>query len=107
MAEERKRCKIRESGLVGGIGFIVSKEWNSKVASCQFVSSWIGVLNVNLSGKATLKIVQTYAQTSASDDNEGEEFYCQLDKMVAVKSTYTVIMGDFNAKVGQGWQGET
>ncbi|XP_029652865.1 craniofacial development protein 2-like [Octopus sinensis] len=91
---------------VGGIGFIVSKEWTSRVASCQFISSRIGVLNVNLSEKATLKIVQTYAPTSASDDDEVEEFYRQLDKGLAVKSTYTVVMGDFIAKVGHGRQGE-
>ncbi|XP_029636883.2 craniofacial development protein 2-like [Octopus sinensis] len=91
---------------VGGIGFIVSKEWASRVASCHFISSRIGVLNVNLSGKATLKIVQTYAPTSTSDDDEVEEFYRQLDKGLAMKSTYTVVMGDFNAKVGHGRQGE-
>ncbi|XP_029641349.1 uncharacterized protein LOC115216288 [Octopus sinensis] len=91
---------------VGGIGFIVSKEWASRVDSCQFISSRIGVLNVNLSGKATLKIVQTYAPTRASDDDEVEEFYRQLDKGLAMKSTYTVVMGDFKAKRSSSGEGE-
>lgn len=60
------------------------------------------MLNVNPSGKATLKIIQTYTPTSASDDDEVEEFYHQLDKMLAVKSIYTVMMGDFNAKACSG-----
>uniref|UniRef100_A0A8C9U0V1 Endonuclease/exonuclease/phosphatase domain-containing protein n=1 Tax=Scleropages formosus TaxID=113540 RepID=A0A8C9U0V1_SCLFO len=98
--------KADGSRSVGGVGFIISKEWTTKIASCHFVSSRIGVLNVNLSGKATLKIIQTYAPTSASDDDEVEEFYRQLDMMLARKSTYTVVMGDFNAKVGKGRQGE-
>ncbi|VDM30814.1 unnamed protein product [Toxocara canis] len=31
---------------VGGIGFIISKEWADKVVSCNVTSSRIGVLNV-------------------------------------------------------------
>ncbi|XP_029107767.1 uncharacterized protein LOC108930132, partial [Scleropages formosus] len=79
----------------------VSEKSTNDTVMCTFA-----VLNVNLSGKATLKIIQTYAPTSASDDDEVEEFYRQLDMMLARKSTYTVVMGDFNAKVGKGRQGE-
>ncbi len=91
---------------VGGVGFIISKEWAEKVVSCQLISSRIGILNVQVSKKATLKIIQTYAPTNASDDDEIEEFYRELEGALAQKSTYTIVMGDFNAKVGKGRQDE-
>ncbi|KHN85091.1 hypothetical protein Tcan_01251, partial [Toxocara canis] len=46
---------------VGGIGFIIGKDGADKVVSCNVTSSRIGVLNVQISGKATLKVIQTYA----------------------------------------------
>ncbi|MFH4973479.1 hypothetical protein AB6A40_000188, partial [Gnathostoma spinigerum] len=42
-----------------------------------------------------------YAPTSKSEDEEVEEFYSELDTALQNKSTYTVLMGDFNAKVGR------
>ncbi|VDK45141.1 unnamed protein product [Anisakis simplex] len=83
---------------IGGIGFIVSKEWASKIVSCNILSSRIGVLNVQVSGKATLKIIQAYAPTNSVDDDEVEEFYQELETALTKKSTYTIVMGDFNAK---------
>ncbi|KHN77273.1 Craniofacial development protein 2, partial [Toxocara canis] len=86
---------------VGGIGFIIGKEWADKVVSCNVTSSRIGVLNVQISGKAILKIIRTYAPTSTSDDDEIEEFYRELEAALAQKSTCTIVMGDFNANVGK------
>ena len=86
----------------GGIGFIVSRKWSSQIISCQFRSSRVGVLLLQLSSKRSLKIVQIYAPTITSDDEEVEEFYAELESTLCVKSTYTIVMGDFNAKLGRG-----
>ncbi|KAG6932570.1 craniofacial development protein 2, partial [Chelydra serpentina] len=59
-----------------------------------------------MESKATLKVIQAYAPTSASEGEEVEEFYRELERALAQKSTYTVTMGDFNAKVGRGKAGE-
>uniref|UniRef100_A0A914WF55 Endonuclease/exonuclease/phosphatase domain-containing protein n=1 Tax=Plectus sambesii TaxID=2011161 RepID=A0A914WF55_9BILA len=48
----------------------------------------------------TLRIIQVYAPTSAADDEEIERFYDNLEEEINKRSTYLVIMGDFNAKVG-------
>ncbi|MFH4984059.1 hypothetical protein AB6A40_010768 [Gnathostoma spinigerum] len=53
-----------------------------------------------------MKIVQTYAPTSTSDDDEVEDFYNELDNILEKKYTYTIVMGDFNAKIGRGKEEE-
>lgn len=59
---------------IGGVGFIISKDWSLKVISYQLIS-FIGVLHLQIESKATLKVIQAYAPTSASEDKEVEEFY--------------------------------
>ncbi|MFH4985152.1 hypothetical protein AB6A40_011861, partial [Gnathostoma spinigerum] len=49
---------------------------------------------------------QAYAPTSTSDDDEVEDFYNELDNILEKKSTYTIVMGDLNAKIGRGKEGE-
>ncbi|MFH4982497.1 hypothetical protein AB6A40_009206 [Gnathostoma spinigerum] len=53
-----------------------------------------------------MKIVQVYVPTSTSDDDEVEDFYNEVDNILEKKSTYTIVMGDFNAKTGRGKEGE-
>nr|XP_032632457.1 craniofacial development protein 2-like [Chelonoidis abingdonii] len=91
---------------VGGVRFIISKDWVSKVISCQLISSRIGVLHLQMESKAILKVIQAYAPTSTSEDEEVEEFYQELKRALMQKSTYIITMGDFNAKVGRGKAGE-
>lgn len=50
----------------------------------------------------TFKVIQIYAPTTASDDDEGEEFYSELESTLIIKSTYTVMMGDSSAKFRRG-----
>ncbi|KHN72663.1 hypothetical protein Tcan_01301, partial [Toxocara canis] len=80
------RWQRRETGAgirtVRGIGFIICKEWADKVVSCHVTSSRTGGLNIQISGKATLKIIQTNAPTSTNDDDEIEEFYRELEAVL-------------------------
>ena len=91
---------------VGGIGFIINKKWSSKIMSCSIRSARIGTLMLKLDAKKAIKIVQIYAPTSAAEDWEVEEFYQELDQVLKVRSTYTVVTGDCNAKVGRKRPGE-
>ena len=86
----------------GGIGFVVSKKWVPSIVSCQLHSARIGTLIVKLNEVSTLKVIQVYAPTSESEDEEVEDFYESLRAVEKEKSTYMVIMGDFNAKLGKG-----
>ena len=52
-------------------------------------------------------IIQVYAPTSDHDDDEVEQFYEDITKALEEhKASYTIVMGDFNAKVGEQQEGE-
>uniref|UniRef100_A0A914UKY0 Endonuclease/exonuclease/phosphatase domain-containing protein n=1 Tax=Plectus sambesii TaxID=2011161 RepID=A0A914UKY0_9BILA len=79
---------------------MVSKEWSKSINSLDVSRPRIGVLMINLQKQQTLRIIQVYAPTSAADNEEIERFYDDLEEEINKRSTYLVIMGDFNAKVG-------
>lgn len=68
-------------------------------------SPGIGVL-LWLNSNKSLNVLLIYAPIMASDDDEVEEFYDRLKSILTVKSTYTVVIGDFNTKRGRGGKAE-
>ena len=81
-----------------GVGIIINKNINKAVLGYWPVSDRI------IQGKPfNIAIVQVYAPTSASTDDDIEEFYNLLESTLdQVKSNEVlVVMGDLNAKVGQ------
>ncbi|KAK3775444.1 hypothetical protein RRG08_015291 [Elysia crispata] len=50
--------------------------------------------------EGSLQIIQVYAPTTDYDDEEAEKFYEDLENAIEKKCANTVIMGDFNAKIG-------
>ena len=68
------------SRSVGGIGFILSNEWSSKVIECTLRSSRTGTLLISIGNSRTLKIVQAYAPTSLCEEEELEDFYLEFDE---------------------------
>lgn len=48
-----------------------------------------------------LSIIQVYAPTEASSDEELEFFYSTVDKAIKLSDNNIIVMGDFNAKIGQ------
>ena len=47
-----------------------------------------------------LKIVQLYAPMISHSDEETDNFYNTIDTILKKQAHYTIVMGDFNAKVG-------
>ena len=48
-----------------------------------------------------MKIIQVYAPTSAHDDETVEDLYTDIDRIMATENTsFTILMGDLNAKIG-------
>ena len=53
------------------------------------------------------QIVQVYATTSSHNDEEVEEFYEEVSKIMSEnRSYYQIVMGDFNAKAGGHQEGD-
>ena len=50
--------------------------------------------------KIPTEIVQVYAPTTSHSDEETDNFYNTIDKILEKQTHYTIVMGDFNAKDG-------
>ncbi|XP_068756565.1 craniofacial development protein 2-like [Montipora capricornis] len=86
-----------------GVGFIIKSSIEKSIPGYWPVSN----RNIMLKLKAKpfdIAIIQTYAPTSSHSDDEIEEHYEEINKMLKeVKSTdVLIIAGDFNAKIGKG-----
>lgn len=80
---------------MGGIGFIVSRNCESFL-SLSFVTNQC--VPLRLDSNKIFKV--STATITVSDDNEVEEFYDELESTFTIKFTYTVVIADFNAKLG-------
>lgn len=56
---------------------------------------------LRLDSSNTLKVVEVYPLTTTSDDEQVEGFYNEVESTLIVRSICTVVMGDFNAKLGR------
>ncbi|EYC27376.1 hypothetical protein Y032_0009g682 [Ancylostoma ceylanicum] len=92
---------------VGGVGFIVLPTVTSRIISMEIVSHRLAILKLRIGKSSAMKVVAVYAPTSAASDDEIEEFYEELHRHLRQKSTYTVVLGDFNAKLGSGYSEDT
>ena len=83
-----------------GIGFPVIKKWKDNITRVSSGSSRVAELVVRVTDRYQLKIVQVYAPTTSHSDEETDNFYNTIDKILEKQTHYTIVMGDFNAKVG-------
>lgn len=90
-----------------GVGIIVEKDIARCVTNFVAVSERVMLLQIS-SSPIPVNIVQVYAPTSDSSDEEIEQFYMQILQILKKlpKQNLTLISGDFNAKVGKGRTGE-
>ncbi|KAK6033307.1 hypothetical protein OSTOST_00480 [Ostertagia ostertagi] len=86
----------------GGVGFIIKAKMVPYIISCDIISPRVAVLKVKLQklGNRTLKMVQVYAPTITAEDDEIERFYEEIETALKLKSTCTIVQGDFNTVVG-------
>lgn len=87
-------------GYCGGIGFIVRPHMTDRILSCKILSARLGVLILKINKNTTLKIICCYFPTLKAKDEEVEELYKDIECLLQIKSTFTTICGDFNAKIG-------
>ncbi|XP_030751543.1 craniofacial development protein 2-like [Sitophilus oryzae] len=85
-----------------GVAMIVSKEVNNCVINFMGISNRVALLKINVK-PFNINIIQSYAPTSESSDQEIEIFYEQLRTALKYtkKQEVNIPLGDFNAKVSR------
>ena len=84
-----------------GVGFLINKKWQDRIERVKSIGHRVAELVLCINKRYKLKIVQVYAPTTSHGDEEVENFYNDLDKILEKPCYYTILMGDFNAKVGK------
>ena len=90
-----------KDGRLGGVGFLINKKWKNNVEKIESVSDRVCKLILRINKRYSVQIIQVYAPTAASSEEEIENFYQSLGSDHDKEAHYyKVIMGDFNARVG-------
>lgn len=86
-----------------GVGFILSPDVNRSITSVCNISDRVIMIQLK-SSPFNINLVQVYAPTSQSSEEDIETFYSQVE--IATKTfqdkNINIILGDLNAKVGEG-----
>ena len=96
---------MEDGGHQQGVAMILGEEAARALIGYKLIGPRMMKARFNTaSGKAT--IIQVYAPTTSATEQEIEEFYEELQQMVQEISSQdiTIIMGDFNARVGRDWR---
>ena len=91
-----------------GVGFLVKKQLEKHILGYWALSERNMMLKIRAK-PFDIAIIQSYAPTTSHSDEEVEEHYEEIQRMLKqVKSTdVLMVMGDFNAKVGSEAQQDT
>lgn len=101
--EEYENCILCHTGDTPGkygVGFLIKKHHKESIESFIGISERIALLNINIQGYK-ISIIQIYAPTTASTEEEINNFYINLNKAIGQAQKDYIIMGDANAKIGQ------
>lgn len=92
-------CYIGHTPGQHGVGFIINKSLKNNIESFVGLTERVATLNMNIGGN-NISLVQIYAPTDAASEYEIEEFYKTIENALETRHKHTILMGDFNAKVG-------
>lgn len=93
-------CYIGETKGLYGVGFLIKKAWKNNITNFTGISERVALLQMKF-GKLNISIIQAYAPTERSDDTEIQKFYNDLKKAHTLADEKIIVLGDFNAKIGQ------
>lgn len=85
------------------VAFISNKNMSQHIESYRAINDWI--VTIHICGKLlNITIIQVYAPTADKSEAEIEQFYAKVQNVLneTPKKNLVYIMGDFNAKVGEG-----
>ena len=65
-----------------GVGFLVNKKWKDNITRVTLGNSRVAELVLDITDKYQLNIVQVYAPTTYHSDEETDNFYNTIDKVL-------------------------
>ncbi len=84
------------------MGFYIKSSWMDQITDIKGVSEPISFIKVKIGKGIKMMIVQVYAPTLGSMEEEKEAIYNELDEILLTeREYYKLIIGDWNAKVGR------
>ena len=92
--------KAKANNGQAGVDFLINKKWKDNITRVNNISPRLAELVLRITTRYQLKIVQLYAPTTSHSEDEINIFFNDIDKILENPSHYTIVMGDFNAKVG-------
>ena len=107
LGEARRKEETLQSGHLlyhseanngqAGIGFPVNKKWKDNITRVSSGSSRVAELVVRITDRYQLKIVQVYAPTTSHSDEETDNFYKTIDKILILYRH--LILPDLSSKM--------
>lgn len=90
-----------------GVAIIVDKESTRAVEGFIPISERVMILQLR-TAHTKLNLIQVYAPTVNGSEEEIETFYQQIEEALKItkQREITIVMGDLNAKIGQGKAGK-
>ena len=70
-----------------GVGFLVNKKWKDNITRVSSGNSRVAELVLCMTDRYQLKIVQVYAPTTSHSDEETDNFYNTIDKILKKQNT--------------------
>eukprot|EP00794_Sanderia_malayensis_P014456 gene14456-biopygen11561 len=91
-----------ENKRASGVGFLVNKETAPSIMECKPISNRIIVIRVRAKPK-NIAIVQLYAPTSSSSEDDIKSFYEKLEETLKAlnKRDHMIVQGDWNCQIGR------
>ena len=100
--------KTEERPTAKGIAILINKNLKDFVQKFDIHSDRAISCQLNLKNNKNIQIMQVYAPQSGRPDEEIEMFYEEVEKAIERKTCqYNIVMGEFNAKIGQKSKNET
>ena len=106
-SEEFRVCYAGGKESQRGVAIILDKEMAKRVLKVDMISDRIISVKIQ-ADPVDLMIIQVYMPTSAHEEDEVNEIDDRIEELVAKEKAkdYVVIMGDWNAVVGEGREGK-
>lgn len=95
-----------EKDAVRGVAIVLDEETGKRVKKVVQYSDRVMLVKIEAEPR-DIVAVQVYMPTSASDDEKVDEVYEQINDLIEAEkdNDYLVLMGDWNAVIGEGEQG--